>query len=77
MKSSDLASGSAKLHKAWKKLRGRWETTTLQWHDSVSREFEEKHLAALEPQIALTLERMTTLAAILSAAELECDDRCD
>jgi hypothetical protein len=73
MKSGDLTSGSAKLHKAWKKLWLRWESTKLEWRDSVSREFEDKYLTPLEPQIDVTLQRMRTLASALSTAENECD----
>jgi hypothetical protein len=73
MKPGDLTSGSTKLHKAWKKLRLRWESTQREWHDAVSREFEEKYLAPLEPQIDATLQRMRTLSAALAAAQHDCD----
>lgn len=73
MKPGDLTTGAAKLNKAWKKLRMRWEATKPAWHDSVSREFEEKYLAPLEPQIDATLQRMRALAASLAAAQHDCD----
>jgi len=50
----------------------RWEATNLQWHDSVSRDFEEKYLAPLEPQLSATLQRMRSLATSLSAAQQDC-----
>ena len=73
MRPGDLTTGSAKLQKAWAKLNVCWEATKLDWHDSVSQEFEQRYLAILEPQIFATLERMRTLATTLSAAKNECD----
>ena len=73
MRPGELTSGPAALHKAWKNLLVHWETTKLQWHDVVSREFEENHLAKLEPQINTAIERMRGLAAIMIAAKNECD----
>ncbi|HEX3724712.1 MAG TPA: hypothetical protein VHV08_00650 [Pirellulales bacterium] len=73
MNPGDLATGSAKLQKAWKKLCARWEETKLQWHDEVSLEFEQNYLTPLEPQIVSTLQRMRSLAAAASAAKNDCD----
>jgi hypothetical protein len=73
MNPGDLATGSAKLQKAWKKLQARWEATKEQWHDPVSQQFEETYLAVLEPQLLSTLQRMRTLAAATSSAKSECD----
>jgi hypothetical protein len=73
MKSGDLVTGPAKLQKAWKKLHARWEETKQQWHDPVSQQFEENYLAALEPQVVATLQRMRTLAAALAAARNDCE----
>jgi hypothetical protein len=73
MKPGDLTSGSAKLHKAWKKLRLRWESMKPEWHDAVSREFEEKYLAPLEPHIDATLQQMRALSAAIAAAQHDCD----
>lgn len=71
MRTGDLTTGAAKLQKAWKKLRERWEETKPQWRDTVSHQFEENYLEKLEPHVVMTLERMRTLSAVLSAAELE------
>jgi hypothetical protein len=73
MRSGDLTTGAAKLQKSWKKLRERWEDTKPHWSDSVSREFEKNCLEKLEPQIIMTLDRMKALAALLGAAEHECE----
>jgi len=73
MKAGDLTSGAAKLNKAWTKLMARWDATKVQWHDSVSVQFEEKYLTPLGPQLTLTLERMRALASALAAAQNDCD----
>jgi coenzyme F420-reducing hydrogenase beta subunit len=74
MRTADLSTGSAKLHKAWQKLMVRWEETKHEWHDSVSSQFEEKYLTPMDPQITSTLQRMRSLAAAMSAAENDCDE---
>lgn len=74
MRPADLSTGSAKLHKSWQKLIVRWEQTRHEWHDSVSSQFEQRYLTPLEPQIDVTLQRMRSLAAAMSAAENECDE---
>jgi hypothetical protein len=73
MKPGDVTTGSAKLYKAWQKLSARWEDTKIEWHDSVSAEFEDKYLAAIEPRIIATLQRMRSLAGVLTTAQHECD----
>ncbi len=77
MKSGDLATGTVKLDRAWKKLLTRWERTKLDWHDPVSEEFERNCLEMLDPRIRTTLERMRTLAAMLGRADHECQDPRD
>jgi hypothetical protein len=71
MNTGDLNTGPAKLKKAWEKLWLRWEETRQHWRDEVSREFEENHLAVLEPHLAATAERMHSLAAAVAAARQE------
>jgi hypothetical protein len=71
----DLATGAAKLDKAWKKLSVHWVATQAEWRDPVSRNFEERHLHALQTQIKLVLERMRTLSGVLAMAQHECDDQ--
>ena len=72
MKVADLTTGSARLHHALKNLKARWEQTQNDWHDPVSRKFEEEYLSAIEPEVMATLERLSSLAQVLSAAEQEC-----
>jgi hypothetical protein len=71
MKIGDLSTGQAKLRKAWEKLHAQWESAALHWHDEVSREFAENHLAAIEPAIAAVAQRMQIVAATFGAAQQE------
>ena len=73
MKSGDLSTGPAKLHKAWQNLLVRWEHTKLGWHDPVSQQFEEEYLAAFGEQIQATLERMRALSSIFNTVEHDCN----
>ncbi len=73
MKPGDLTTGTTKLHKAWKKLLLRWDATKTDWRDAVSRDFEQKYLEPLGPQIDATLQRMRALNASLTAAQHDCE----
>jgi len=52
----------------------RWEDTKTQWHDSVSRDFEAQFLQELEPEVIQSLERLSNLAQVLTAAQQECSE---
>lgn len=72
MRNADLISGGAKLRNALKLLLTRWEQTKLEWHDGVSRQFEETYIQLLEPEIRGELDRLANLAQVLSEAEHDC-----
>jgi len=72
MKVADLTTATAKLHHALKQLKASWERTQDDWHDPVSLKFEEEFLAVIEPQVLATLERLSSLGQVMSAAEQEC-----
>lgn len=72
MKHADLTTGSGKLHHAYRALRAHWEQTQQDWHDPVSRKFEEEYLAQLEPHVTAVMERLSSLAQVIHAAEEAC-----
>jgi hypothetical protein len=72
MRVADFTTGSAKLRDALKVLRVHWEDTKTEWNDAVAREFEENHLAWIEPQVIATVDRMNRLAQMVNAAIHEC-----
>ena len=53
-------------------MRQLWEETKLDWHDTVSQDFEENHWAPLERQAVATLRAIDRLAPVLAQAEREC-----
>jgi hypothetical protein len=61
-----------KLVYAGRKLRLRWDETTLEWNDVVSRDFERQYLEPLEPKLVAAAQAIERLAEILDKAEKEC-----
>ena len=74
MNTGDLSSPPGRLHDAWQKLELRWQGMEREWHDQVSRDFEEQYLAELAPEIARGIERMRDLAAFFQTAIKECEE---
>jgi hypothetical protein len=70
---ADLNSGTAKIASAYKTMRIHWEDAKDQWQDSNRKQFEEKYLDPLEPQISATLEAIGRLAEVLERAERDCE----
>jgi hypothetical protein len=71
MKVGDLHSGMVKLEQACRDLSRRWEETKVLWHDPMSRQFEEKHLVDLEPEVKVVLEAAARLTDVLEKAQQE------
>jgi hypothetical protein len=74
MRICDLTTSATQLQRAHKHLHDRWAATKELWNDPVSRDFEEKHLQPIFPQIQLTLAAIQKLAEILDDAERDCRD---
>jgi uncharacterized protein YukE len=72
MKNWNLSGGAAKLELAFKSLKKAAGDAQEFWHDDASRRFQEKYLAALEPQVRDALDAIHRLEQILSGAEHEC-----
>jgi hypothetical protein len=72
MRVADFTTGNAKMRDAIKTLRAKWEATGQDWHDAVSRQFEEKYLSILDPEILATIERLNRLSQAVAAAERDC-----
>ena len=68
----NLTIGWTDLNRALKTMRQLWEETKLDWHDTVSQDFEENHWAPLERQTVATLRAIDRLAPVLAQAEREC-----
>ena len=68
----DLQSGVGRLQRETKHLADRWQETKQDWDDQASRQFEEKYLAPLLPQVKLTLAAVHQLIEVMGEAEKEC-----
>ncbi|HEY2841951.1 MAG TPA: hypothetical protein VGJ26_22520 [Pirellulales bacterium] len=68
----NLHDGKARLSDAALKLRAHWADTQAEWRDAVSHEFEENHLAPLEPKINTVLRAIESMQELLSRVEQEC-----
>lgn len=68
----DLTSAQARLNKAYKHLRLRWEETRHTWRDTTAANFERDHLDPLEPRILAALSALERLGGILQQARRDC-----
>lgn len=77
MRVADFLTSAAKMRDGLKVLLSRWDETKQSWDDKVSREFEEKFLETLQPELLDTLDRITRLGQLTIEAEQACSDRRD
>ena len=73
MRIADLTTGAAKMGTAHKTMRLHWEATKEEWQDANCRNFEERFLDPLEPQLHSAMEAIARLSEILNRAERECE----
>jgi len=69
---ADLTTGSGRLHEAFGVLSARWQELGGLWHDSQSSKFEEEYFRVLDRDVTALLERMSSLAQVIRAAEEAC-----
>ena len=67
-----LTTSRARLQGALKELRARWDEAKAKWDDPMSREFEKRYLAPLEPVVRNTVSAMEKMDAILAQARRDC-----
>ena len=72
MKVGDLSIVASTLHHSMKTLRQRWDDTGDDWRDAVRQNFEENHLAAIEPQLLATLKAVNRLSQVFARAREDC-----
>ena len=73
MKNWDLNGAAAKIEMATKSFRTTLTAVDQQWTDEARRNFQETHLASLEPNVKSMLEATVRLAEVFAAAERQCD----
>lgn len=74
MRRWDLHTEASKLELAFELLRSADAEATHHWDDSTHREFQEKYLGPLEPQLKRAVGAVQRLAEVLARAQRECDD---
>ena len=72
MKSCDLSAGAAKLELAIKSLRTTISAVEQQWNDETHRQFQEAHLAPIEPKVRGTFDAIARMGEVIAAAERDC-----
>jgi hypothetical protein len=74
MKHFDLSAGAAKLELAMKTFRTTFAGIDPQWTDAARRDFQENHLAPMEPNVKKMLAATARLADLMAAAQRQCSD---
>ncbi len=74
MQIGDLNTGGARLSLALKTLRMRWEECKEHWGDRTRMQFEENHLAEIDPVIGSTLEAVGRMSEMLGRAQRDCSE---
>lgn len=69
MRIADLSVDATKLYKAHVELIQAWELTKEHWHDENSQNFEDNHLAPLDPLIKLLLDATNRMNDVFARVE--------
>ena len=69
----DLSTGQARMSKALKNLRLKWEHARESWRDANAAAFEREHVDALEPKVMAAISAMERLGSVLHQMERECE----
>jgi hypothetical protein len=64
----------SQIQRATKRLEERWQETREVWSDSVSKDFQEKHLEPIVPELRITFAAIQELTDLFSKAEKQCRD---
>lgn len=74
MQICDFISHTGRIRRATSKLKEEWQECLDSWNDNTSRQFQEKYLDPLLPEITLTLTAVQAMSSQLQRAIAECDD---
>ena len=67
-----LSSSLNRLKSSARDLRLLWDRTTSKWDDTVSRDFEERHLVTLERRVKEASDAIARMGKLVSKAERDC-----
>jgi hypothetical protein len=68
-----LTTGRTKLVEGLKVLTVRWEETRDGWDDQSGREFQEKYIEPIAPQVQAAVRAIDRLAAVIGQMRYECE----
>jgi hypothetical protein len=77
MRIGNLEDGLGQLAHAVSDLNQRWAIVREHWTDDNSRQFEEKHLRPIQPQLQVLIAAAQGLAASIEKAVKDLDDRAE
>ena len=69
MKVCDLYTGGSQLKRAGKTLKEKWNIAKEHWNDQNRREFEDKYLHPILPEITQSLAALYEFSELLEQAE--------
>jgi hypothetical protein len=72
MRQSDLTSVVAKLEAAEQGFEATFNSVEKQWDDVARRDFEEKYLSEIDPNVQKLIDAVARLATVLTNAEHQC-----
>lgn len=73
MRPWDLDTSAAQLRSAMEDLQVAWQTTSGQWHDSVSHKFCETHLEPIGPAVKQSLDAVGHMQQLVNQMQRECE----
>ena len=68
-----LTSNRAKLQRLTKDLAIRWDRTTEEWNDPMSRRFHSEFLELLQRTVVASSEAMDSMNEVLMRAQRDCE----
>jgi hypothetical protein len=74
MKAADINGVLGKLGDAKKSFFGTFATVDKQWTDVARKQFEEKYMETIDPNVKNIMEIVGRLGTVLTEAEQRCSD---
>ena len=68
-----LAESRCQLSKAYRDLKGRWESVKSSWGDAQADNLEKQYLLEIESQVRRTLTAMEHMNIVLQKTEKDCE----
>lgn len=73
MRKCDLSTGAGRIRHALEHLQTVWNESSAEWNDAVSRNFAERHLEPMVPQLKLALDAIGRMDLLIKEVERDCE----